>query len=91
MTGSRGTVLVAELVADHRGRSRLSYLDVGFAETVRRHATRPQAAEFSPEAMAGWYRGRDLPAGGVERVVPQESPLAGTVARILADTGLGRV
>ncbi|CAM5287959.1 AAA family ATPase [Kitasatospora aureofaciens] len=80
--------MLADLVADHRGRSHLYYLDVDFAETVRRHATRSQAAEFSPEDMAGWYRERDLLPGGAERVVPQDSTLAGTVARILADTAL---
>ncbi|MFF2617427.1 AAA family ATPase [Kitasatospora sp. NPDC058046] len=80
--------MLARLVADHRGRSFLYYLDVDFAETVRRHATRPQAAEFSPEDMADWYRPHDLLPDGLEQVVGRHSGLEETVGRILADTGL---
>ncbi|MFJ4594854.1 MULTISPECIES: kinase [unclassified Kitasatospora] len=80
--------MLARLAADHRGRSHLYYLDADFDETVRRHATRPQAAEFSPEDMADWYQPHDLLPGGLERVVPQHSTLDETVERILADTRL---
>ncbi|MGW1177225.1 AAA family ATPase [Kitasatospora sp. NPDC002543] len=80
--------MLARLAADHRGRCFLYYLDVGFEETVRRHATRPQAAEFSPEEMADWYRPHDLLPHGIERVVGPHSGLDETVGRILADTGL---
>ncbi|MFE2410108.1 kinase [Kitasatospora sp. NPDC059408] len=80
--------MLARLAAGHRGRTHLYYLDVEFEETVRRHATRPQSAEFSPADMAEWYRPRDLLPGGVERVVPQHSTLDTTVTRILADTAL---
>jgi hypothetical protein len=88
LDAGRYGAMLAELVAGHRGRSRLYYLDVAFEETVRRHATRPQRAEFSPEEMAGWYRERDLLPGGVERLVPQRSTLEETVALVLADTAL---
>ncbi|WP_380282372.1 AAA family ATPase [Kitasatospora purpeofusca] len=80
--------MLARLVAEHEGRSHLYYLAVDFDETVRRHATRPQATEFSPEDMACWYRADDLLPGGLEHVVPQRSTLDGTVRRILADTAL---
>ncbi|MEU8894744.1 AAA family ATPase [Nocardia sp. NPDC048505] len=33
--------------------------DLSFEETVRRHATRPQAIAFGPEEMSAWYRGWD--------------------------------
>lgn len=88
LTAERYGAMLADLVADHRGRSHLYYLDVAFEETVRRHATRPQAAEFSPEEMADWYQESGLLPGGVEHVVPQASTLDATVARILADTAL---
>ncbi|MFJ2864153.1 AAA family ATPase [Kitasatospora sp. NPDC087314] len=80
--------MLARLAAEHRGRSFLYYLDVDFDETVRRHATRPLAAEVSPEQMAGWYRARDYLPGGLERVIDQRSTLDDTVGRILADTAL---
>jgi hypothetical protein len=38
--------------------------------------------------MRRWYRERDLLPGGIERVITTESSLAGTVATIMADTGL---
>lgn len=31
--------------------------DLSFDETLRRHAGRPQAREFTPEQMAEWYHG----------------------------------
>ncbi|WP_344638806.1 kinase [Kitasatospora cystarginea] len=80
--------MLSRLTADHRGRSHLYYLDVDFTETVRRHATRPQAAEFSPEDMAAWYQPRDLLPDGLEHVIGQHSALDETVERILADSVL---
>ncbi|MEV7780835.1 kinase [Kitasatospora sp. NPDC088351] len=80
--------MLARLAADHRGRTFLYYLDVDFDETVRRHSTRPQAAEFSPEDMAGWYRPHDLVPGAREHVIGRHSTLNATVERILADTAL---
>ncbi|MFE3499080.1 AAA family ATPase [Kitasatospora sp. NPDC059160] len=88
LAADRYGAMLTRLAAEHRGRSFLYYLDVDFDETVRRHATRPMAAEFSPEQMAGWYRARDFLPGGLERVIGQGSTLDGTVERILADTAL---
>ncbi|MFD0274134.1 kinase [Kitasatospora sp. NPDC127111] len=84
LDAGRYGAMLTDLVAGHRGRSFLYYLDVGFAETVRRHATRPLSAEVSAEQMAGWYRPRDLLPGGREHVIGED----GTAARILADTAL---
>ncbi|MFJ8627860.1 AAA family ATPase [Kitasatospora sp. NPDC093550] len=80
--------MLARLTADHRGRNHLYYLDVDFDETVRRHATRPQAAEFSRDDMAGWYRAHDLLPHGIEHVISRHSTLDETVQRILIDTAL---
>ncbi|WP_306458946.1 kinase [Streptomyces sp. 1331.2] len=88
LAAERYREMLARLAADHRGRSHLYYLDVDFAETVRRHATRPQAAEFSPAAMADWYQPYDLLPHGLEVVIGQHSTLDRTVGRILADTAL---
>lgn len=46
--------MFTDLVAGHHSRRFLYYLDIGFDETVRRHATRPLSAEVSAEQMAGW-------------------------------------
>ncbi len=79
-----GTML-ADLVADHRGRTGIYYLDVSFEESLRRHATRPQAAEFGPDDMRQWYRKRDLLNLPGEHLVTPGSSLNDTLQRILAD------
>jgi hypothetical protein len=84
---SYGQMLTA-LAADHRGLTRFYYLEVSLPETLARHVQRPEAAEFGPELLPGWYRPRDLLTLVTEDVVPESSSLAQTVTRILADTGL---
>jgi hypothetical protein len=76
---------LADLVADHRGSSGIHYLDVSFEESLRRHATRPQAAEFGPDDMRQWYRKPDLLNLPGEHLVTRGSSLNDTVQRILAD------
>jgi predicted kinase len=73
---------------DHRGRSGFYYLDVSIEETIRRHATRPQATEFGIGELRDWYRPRDLLGTVRERVIPETSTLPQTVAFILADARL---
>jgi predicted kinase len=82
-----GPMLTA-LRAAHRGRTSVFYLDVSLDETLRRHTTRPQAAEFTPAEMRGWYTPRDLLGFDDEQVIPQSSSLAATVARIAATADL---
>ncbi|MFF1907296.1 AAA family ATPase [Kitasatospora sp. NPDC058218] len=88
LSAARYGPMLGRLAADHRGRTRLYYLDVDLVETLNRHALRPQATEFTSEEMTGWYVGGDLLPGGVERVIGQDSTLEQSVDRILDDTGL---
>jgi hypothetical protein len=83
-----GSMLTA-LIADHAGRSRAYYLDVPLAETLRRHATKPEADAYGEREMRDWYRDRDLLPGGVEQVIDASSSLDQTVRLIMADAGLG--
>lgn len=46
-----------ERVATLTGDARFFAFDLTFEETARRHASRPQAAEFGLEEMAEWYHG----------------------------------
>lgn len=80
--------MLAQLRADHRGRTHGYYLDVPFAETLARHANKPQAGEYGEAEMRDWYRPLDLLPGGAETVIDADSALAETVNRILLDTGL---
>jgi predicted kinase len=77
MPSGRYGPMLAELVADHRGRSSVFYLDVSFAESVRRHGTR--RVSYTVEDMRGWYRHQDLLGLPGEEVVPEGSTLTQTV------------
>ncbi|RMI44114.1 kinase [Actinomadura harenae] len=80
--------MIRSLVADHSGPSLLYYMDIPFAETLRRHATKPNAHEFGEPEMAQWYRERDLLPGRHETVIGPDQPLRGTVEQIMRDAGL---
>ena len=73
---------------DHRGASFWYYLDVPFEETLRRHGTRPQAAEFGRAEMQRWYRKLDLLPGGIEQIIPASNSLDDTVRQVMRDAGL---
>ena len=64
------------------------YFDLSFEETVRRHATRPQASEFCPEAMREWYKPADLLPFASEHVFDESLSLAEVVDMIVASSGL---
>ena len=86
-TSHYGGMLTA-LSADHLGTTRLYYLDVPFEETLRRHATKPEAGEYGEAEMSAWYRELDLLPGGFEQVIPAESSLSDTVRLVMSDAGL---
>ncbi|MFE0677063.1 AAA family ATPase [Streptomyces sp. NPDC058867] len=88
-----GTML-RNLVRSHRGVSRCYYLDIPYAQTVLRHATKGDAeylAQVTPDDLRDWYREKDLLADPVETVVDAASTLEATVQRILRESGLDRV
>jgi predicted kinase len=80
--------MLADLNRDHLGVSRFYYLDVSMDETLRRHATRPQAVEFGPDDMREWHRPKDLLSVIREHVIPETSALHETASLILAETQL---
>jgi predicted kinase len=80
--------MLAGLQRDHLGRSCFYYLDIPLDETLRRHATRPLAAEVGEAQLRDWYRPRDLLTSVREHVIPEASTLQETVDRILADSQL---
>ena len=78
--------MLTALHRDHLGRSYFYYLDVSLDETICRHATRPQASDFTPDDMRKWHRPMDLLAEIQERVIPESSTLEATTNLILAET-----
>lgn len=84
LTADHYGAMLTRLVDDHTGITVCAYLDVPFEETVRRHATRPQATEFTVEQMAGWFQPDDRLRVPGEIIVPQESSTERTVETLLA-------
>ncbi len=76
--------MIAALRRAHRGTTHLFYLDVSLEETLRRHALRPQATEFTAEDMRGWYIPRDLLGLTDECVVSEASSIEATITHIAA-------
>lgn len=75
--------MLERLAADHAGQTIFYRFDVSWPETVRRHAARPQAQEFSINEMRRWWQGLDQLPFVEERVVPETAGLEATVTRIL--------
>jgi predicted kinase len=88
LDAGRYGAMLERLHAEHSGPQHWYYLDLPFAETLRRHATRPLSAKVTETEMADWYRPGDLLPGHRETVIGTDSTLDQSVARILADTQL---
>lgn len=80
--------MLRRLARDHRGESRFFYFDVTFPETLRRHATKPQAAEYGEEEMRRWHHPRDLLSGVDEQIIPERATLDQAVAMISREASL---
>jgi adenylylsulfate kinase-like enzyme len=79
--------MLRRLVRDHEGRSFAYFWDVPFEETLRRHATKPKAAEFGEEEMRDWWYGPAYVEGLDEATIGIEETLGDAVGRISADCG----
>lgn len=75
------------LLAEHPA-STCFYLDIGFEETLARHATRAKAAEFGEPEMRQWYRANDLLGVPGEVVIGPGSTLDESVELIGRASGL---
>jgi hypothetical protein len=58
------------------------YLDASWNESLGRHATRPQSAEFGPEHMRSWYQHHDLLGLPNGHLIPEASTLDQTTNQI---------
>ena len=77
-----------QLIGQHSGPSHVYYLNVSFDETVRRHQTRTEAVNFTPEQMRDWYDDEDLLGTEGEHVIAETSTFEQTVDTILRSSGL---
>lgn len=79
--------MLRQLVRDHEGRSLAYFWDVPFEETLRRHATKPKAAEFGETEMRDWWYGSACVDGLGETTIGVEASLDDVVRRVSADSG----
>ncbi len=61
------------------------YYDIPFEETLRRHKTKPNRADFGPEAMRDWWKENDYIGCLPEKILPQTMTLEDAAAQILTD------
>lgn len=80
--------MLTGLVRDHTGPTACFYYELSFEETVRRHATKPQAAEYGADTMRGWYRERDLIPALNETILGPEVSLDHAVSLMMDTVGL---
>lgn len=83
---SYGDMLTA-LARDHRGVTRCYRYDLTLPETLRRHRTKPLAAEVSEEMVTSWYRPSDPVAGLVETVFDAGASAEEALRTVLDDVG----
>ncbi|GAA1801350.1 kinase [Luedemannella flava] len=69
LAAARYRHIISDLVRDHRGEAYVFYLDVPLEETLRRHAQRPQASEFTAQDMRSWYLPCDVLGMDCEQVI----------------------
>ncbi|WP_219507924.1 AAA family ATPase [Nonomuraea ceibae] len=88
LTGSRYGAMLDRLRREHQGPAVFFYLDVPWEETLRRHETRPQRSQFTPEQMAEWFADGDLLPGGHEHLLDHTLSVEDATRRILNVAGL---
>lgn len=76
-------------LADHRGRTTWFYLDIPWDETVRRHASKPQAMEYGADLMRQWFKPLDLLPQVTEHRLDETLSLDQMTEMVLERSGLG--
>ncbi len=85
---ARHAGMIRALSAAHLGQTTVFYLDIPFEETLRRHAMRPQAAEFGPDQMRDWYAAHDVLGLQGEHIIDETAAMEDIIGLIAATAGL---
>lgn len=59
------------------------YLDASLEETLKRHASKPNAHEFGQRELTAWYQNHDVTNFANEIIIPESSTEDQTVLQIL--------
>jgi thymidylate kinase len=76
------------MLAGHGQKTYYFYFDVGFDETLKRHAKKPNADEFGEKEMREWYKDRDVLGFKDETILTENMSQEVFVRKILEVTGL---
>jgi len=75
------------IIVDHAGPSYMFYFNVSLEETMRRHMTRKEYGDFTPEDMREWYSSAHRSNHELERLVPESFSVEDTLEFICKETG----
>lgn len=77
--------MLSKLISDFNGLAHVYYLDIPFDETLRRHATKPNAHEFGEAEMRQWWRSYDVLGVKEERIFNEKMSADDMLKNILND------
>ncbi len=77
--------MLHRLLNDFQGEKLIYYFDVSFKETMRRHATKPNAHEFGKAEMRQWWKDQDVLGVSGERRIGEQLAQAEIVDMIRHD------
>lgn len=81
--------MLTKLISDFNGLARVYYFDIPFNETLRRHATKPNAHEFGEAEMRQWWRSSDVLGVKEEQIFNEKMSADAMLRKILNDCVTG--
>ena len=81
--------MLTKLISDFNGLARVYYFDIPFDETLRRHATKPNAHEFGEAEMRQWWRSSDVLGVKEEQIFNEKMSADAMLRKILNDCVTG--
>ena len=81
--------MLTKLISDFNGLARVYYFDIPFDETLRRHATKPNAHEFGEAEMRQWWRSNDMLGVKEEQIFNEKMSADAMLRKILNDCVTG--
>ncbi|WP_200800716.1 kinase [Agrobacterium sp. DSM 25558] len=79
--------MLRRVISSHQGITRCYRYKISFQETLNRHITKPNAAEFGENEMRQWWRDDDGLVGVEESIIGPDQLLVDTVAMVIDDCG----
>lgn len=77
--------MIRRLLTDHRGRNHVYYLSIGLEDSIVRHASSPDAADWTGDDMRSWWCGHDPLGTADEQLLDAELPQEQLLSRIHRD------